>query len=147
MNEKYKARTDLETWLKKIPKSERHVPFFIVDAPEGPVAITPQEAIDELSDPHIMNLRATSIMRKWGRGLAPLVEQLDVEGCDLILEQVKARNKIAKDQGHSGFFGTLDGVYFSLDDVVENMEKDAEYGKKFRRMFTRLYDELIRKLV
>lgn len=86
-------------------------------------------------------------MRKWGRGLAPLVEQLDVEGCDLILEQAKRRAQIAKDAGHSGFLGNLHGEFFTMDQFVDEMERGTDTGKKFRRMYRRLYEEYMRKLV
>ena len=138
-------KAQVEKWLTQIPEKERDVPWFVLETEEGPKGATPGEAIDDLDRPQ--TLMATPLARRWGKGMAAMAEQLSVDGYDLVLEQVKARNKIAKDQGHSGFFGTLDGVYFSLDAMVEHMEQGTEYGVKFRRMFTRLYDELIRKLV
>lgn len=147
MNARETAKKDIEAWLDQVPDSERDVPWFVIDTPDGPKPISPAEAIEELSDADEMNFTSSKLVMKWGKGSQPLLAQLKEPDCDIVLEQVKKRTQLAEAAGHSGFLGTVDGEFFTMEQVVSHMERNTERGQQFRRMFTRLYDDFVRKLV
>jgi hypothetical protein len=142
MNAKEAVRRSIEAWLEKIPASERDVPYFIVDTPDGTKAISPQEAIDELSSDEVTFIAAQLITPMRLETKAATLSGEDKE-YDLILEQVKKRYEMF---GNKGKFGTVNGFSFTMSDVIKEMEQNTERGMQFRWMFTKLHSNLIGRL-
>ena len=147
MDDRDVVKEDIEKWLEKIPKSERNIPYFTLHRRKGPVSITPQEAIDKLSDKRpVMNYTAASLVRSRGKpakggGAVLKADQAIKIGHDVILGQLKTRAKIAPCH-----FGTVSGLSFSMDDIIAEIKKNTERGKKFRQGFVDLYERFMEKL-
>jgi len=139
------AKKKIEDWVKRIPASEKNVPYFHIPRRDGVQVVSPEKAIKKLSkDQKTENFIASKVSDQ----LDPETEaQLIPEDTDeLVKKQLQTRLDSMTDEFKKNFRVRTDGKEESIESFYLKMIKGTKEGKERLESYKKVYLDLMSKL-
>ena len=115
----------IEKWLKRIPKTERDVPYFVIDGE----LVTPNETIKALSENESIIIE----------------NPIDID--DLIVRQMKARLAGMPEDMKKNMKFLSDTKSYTVEETYNEVFNKTEYGIQLLGSYKKVYLDIISRLV